>query len=142
MFFGEFEYKIDEKGRVPIPPKFRGLLKAGVVLSPGVEGCITVYPLGEWKKLADTLTKSSLSPSKLRTLKRAVFATAFSVGLDGQGRIALPAPLKAHAEIISEVVIIGANNYLELWNKIRWEEEKAMGREQAWLLLEGLENLQ
>jgi len=142
MFFGEFEYKIDEKGRVPIPPKFRGLLKAGVVLSPGVEGCITVYPLNEWKKLADTLTTGSLSPSKLRMLKRAVFATAFSVKLDGQGRIALPTPLKLHAEIVSEVVMIGANNYLELWNKIRWEEEKAMGREKAWLLFEGLEKRQ
>lgn len=142
MFFGEFEYKIDEKGRVPIPPKFRGLLKAGVVLSPGVEGCITVYPLNEWKKLADTLTTGSLSPSKLRMLKRAVFATAFSVKLDGQGRIALPTPLKTHAEIVSEVVMIGANNYLELWNKIRWEEEKAMGREKAWLLFEGLEKRQ
>jgi len=142
MFFGEFEYKIDEKGRVPIPPKFRGLLKAGVVLSPGMEGCITVYPLNEWKKLADTLTTGSLSPSKLRMLKRAVFATAFSVKLDGQGRIALPTPLKTHAEIVSEVVMIGANNYLELWNKIRWEEEKAMGREKAWLLFEGLEKRQ
>jgi MraZ protein len=140
MFFGEFEYKIDEKGRVPIPPKFRSMLRAGMVLSPGVEGCITVYPLSEWKKLADSLTTGALSPSKLRTLKRAVFATAFSLNLDGQGRIALPAQLKAHAEIISEVVIIGANNYLEFWNKVRWEEEKTMGQEQAWLLLEGLEN--
>ena len=75
-------------------------------------------------------------------LKRAVFAGAFSVSMDGQGRIALPAPLKLHAEIVSEVVIIGANDYLELWNKVRWEEEKAMGQEQAWLLLEGLEKRQ
>ena len=142
MFFGEFEYKIDEKGRVPLPPKFRGLLKAGMVLSPGVEGCITLYPLAEWKKLADTLTTGALSPSKLRMLKRAVFATAFSLSMDGQGRIVLPATLKEHAEIVSEVVIIGANNYLELWNKVRWEEEKAMGQEQAWLLLEGLEKRQ
>jgi MraZ protein len=142
MFFGEFEYKIDEKGRVPIPPRFRGLLRAGMVLSPGVEGCITVYPLNEWKKLADSLSAGSLSPSKLRALKRVVFATAFSLKMDGQGRIALPAPLKTHAEIVSEVVMIGANNYLELWNKVRWEEEKAIHQEQAWLLFEGLENRQ
>jgi len=142
MFFGEFEYKIDEKGRVPLPPRFRGLLRGGMVLSPGVEGCITVYTLNEWKKLADTLTAGSISPSKLRMLKRAVFATAFSVKMDGQGRITLPAPLKLHAEIVSEVAIIGANNYLELWNKVRWEEEKARGQEQAWLLLEGLEKRQ
>ena len=52
MFFGEFEYKIDEKGRVPFPPKFRNGLKDGVVLTPGVEKCINAYPLSEWKKLA------------------------------------------------------------------------------------------
>jgi len=139
MFFGEFEYKIDEKGRVPIPPKFRGLLKAGVVLAPGVEGCITAYPLTEWKKLADGLTAGSISPSKLRMLNRAIFATAYHLKIDAQGRIALPTPLKLHAEIVNEVVIIGANSYLELWNKVRWEEEKAMDQEQAWQLLEGVE---
>ena len=142
MFFGEFEYKVDEKGRVPMPPRFRGLLKAGMMLSPGVEGCITVYPLNEWKKLEERLAKGALSPSKMRMLRRAVFATAFSVKLDGQGRIALPAPLKTHAEIVSEVIVIGADNYLELWNKIRWEEEKDIHQEQAWLLLEGLEGRQ
>ena len=142
MFFGEFEYKVDEKGRVPMPPRFRGLLKAGMMLSPGVEGCITVYPLNEWKKLEERLAKGTLSPSKMRMLRRAVFATAFSVKLDGQGRIALPAPLKTHAEIVGEVIIIGADNYLELWNKVRWEEEKNIHQEQAWLLLEGLEGRQ
>jgi len=50
MFFGEFEYKIDEKGRVPIPPRFRRELKDGVVLTPGIEKCITAYSLPEWKK--------------------------------------------------------------------------------------------
>lgn len=139
MFLGEFEYKIDEKGRVPIPPKFRGLLKAGMVLTLGVEGCITAYPIKEWEKLAATLTAGSIAPSKLRMLNRAVFSTAFSLRIDGQGRIALPVPLKQHAEIVSEVIIIGANNYLEFWNKVRWEEEKAMAQEQAWQLLEGLE---
>ena len=52
MFFGEFEYRLDEKGRVPIPPRFRRESKEGVVLTPGVEKYTTVYPLSEWKKLA------------------------------------------------------------------------------------------
>jgi MraZ protein len=142
MFFGEFEYKIDEKGRVPVPPRFRGQLRSGMMLSPGVEGCVTVYPLDEWKKLAASLAKGSLSPSKLRMLKRVLFATAFIVKMDNQGRIALPLPLKAHAEIVSEVVVIGADNYLELWNKVRWQEEKDIHQEQAWLLFEGLEGRQ
>ena len=52
MFFGESEYRIDEKGKVPTPPRFRRELKEGVVLTPGIEQCITAYPLAEWKKLA------------------------------------------------------------------------------------------
>jgi len=139
MFFGEFEYKIDEKGRMPIPPKFRRELKEGVVLTPGVEKCITAYPLSEWKKLAATLTTGSVTRSKLRRLNRAIFATAFSLNTDGQGRIALPIPLRQYANIEDEVVIAGANNYLELWNKEQWEAEKAISQEQTWQIIESLE---
>ena len=139
MFFGEFEYKIDEKGRVPIPPKFRKELKDGVVLTQGVEQCITAYALSEWKKLAATLTTGSVTRSKLRRLNRAIFATAFSLNIDGQGRIALPIPLRQYAGIEDEVVIAGANNYLELWNKEQWEAEKAISQEQTWQIIESLE---
>jgi MraZ protein len=139
MFFGEFEYRIDERGRVPVPPRFRGELKAGIVLAPGVEKCINAYPVAEWVKMADTLTTASVSPSKLRRLNRAVFATAFNLKIDGQGRIALPISLKQHAEIVDEVIIAGANKYLELWNKLHWEEEKAASLEQAGQILESLE---
>ena len=139
MFFGEFEYKIDEKGRVPIPPRFRRELKEGVVLTLGVEKCITAYALSEWKKLAATLTTGSVTPSKLRRLNRAIFATAFSLNIDGQGRIALPIPLRQYADIEDEVVIAGANNYLELWNKEQWEAEKAISQEQTWQIIESLE---
>ena len=139
MFFGEFEYKIDEKGRVPIPPRFRGELKAGVVLATGIEKCITAYPLAEWKKIAATLTTGSVTRSKLRKLNRAIFATAFSLNLDGQGRITLPTPLRDYAEIVDEVIIAGANTYLEVWNKVLWEEEKAISQEQVWQIIESLE---
>jgi len=139
MFFGEFEYKIDQKGRVPIPPKFRKELREAMVLTPGIEKCIIIYPLAEWKKLATILTSGSVTPSKLRKLNRAIFATAFSTNIDGQGRIALPAPLQEYAEIVDEVVIAGANTYLELWNRVHWEEEKAVSQEQAWQIIESLE---
>jgi MraZ protein len=140
MFYGEFEYKIDEKGRVPIPPRFRNALKDGVILAPGAERCITAYTIPEWRKLSTALTESSLTRSKMRRLSRALFATAFSTRIDNQGRIAIPAPLREHAEIVDEVVVVGANTYLEIWNRILWEEEKSISQEQAWQIIESLEN--
>jgi MraZ protein len=140
MFYGEYDYKIDEKGRVPIPPRFRNALKDGVVLTPGAEKCLTVYTVIEWKKLSATLTGSALTRSKMRKLSRALFATAFSTRIDGQGRIPIPAPLREHAGMIDEVVIAGANNYLEIWDKALWEEEKKESQEQAWQIIESLEN--
>jgi MraZ protein len=140
MFYGEFDYKIDEKGRLPIPPKYRNIFKDGLVLTPGAENCITAYTAAEWKKLSTTLTNSPLSRSKMRRLNRALFATAFSTRIDGQGRIAIPAPLREHAQITDEVVIAGSNTYLEIWNKALWEEERVTSQQQAWQIIESLDN--
>jgi MraZ protein len=140
MFLGEFEYKIDEKGRVPLPPKFRRELKDGIILAPGVEKCIAAYTVTEWKNLATTLTSASLSRSKSRRLNRALFAAAFSLNIDGQGRISLPVPLRQYAGIESEIIIAGANNYFELWDKDQWQEEKELSQEQTWQIMESLEN--
>jgi len=141
MFFGEFEYRIDEKGRLPLPPKFRRELEEGIVLSQGQEPCILAYPILEWEKMANSLSSNgSLTPSKLRRLKRAIFATAFSISMDGQGRIALPPALRKYAGIESDVVVAGVNNYLEIWSKGNWEAEKSISLEQAWQIIESLEN--
>jgi len=140
MLYGEFDYKIDEKGRLPIPPKFRAAYKDGIVLTPGAEKCITCYTVLEWKKLSAKLTNSPLSRSKIRKLSRALFATAFSTRIDNQGRIAIPAPLRDHAQITDDVTVAGANTYLEIWNKTLWQEEKEDSQEQTWQIIESLEN--
>ena len=108
-------------------------------LIPGIEPCIMVYTLSEWKKLSAEVTTGAINRSKLRKLNRALFATAFYINLDGQGRMALPAPLREHAGIEEELVIAGANTYLELWNKEQWEQEKASSQEQVWQIIESLE---
>ena len=139
MFLGEFEYKIDDKGRVPIPPKFRRELREGLILIPGPEKCIVAYTPAEWKKLAESLTTGSVTPNKMRRLNRAIFATAFNLNIDGQGRIALPVTLRQYAGIDDDVVIAGANTCLELWSKELWAIEKATSQEQAWQIIESLE---
>jgi len=139
MFLGEFEYKIDDKGRVPVPPKFRKELKEGIVLASGPEQCIVAYSMSEWEKMADSLTTSGLAPAKMRKLSRALFSSAFSLSIDAQGRVALPVPLRQYAGIADEVIIAGANNYLEIWNKELWESEKTSSQEQVWQIIESLE---
>ncbi len=139
MFYGEFDYKLDDKGRVPIPPRFRNALKDGLVLTLGAEKCITAYTAAEWKKLSTSITGGSLTRSKMRRLNRALFAMAFVANVDGQGRIALPAPLREHAQITDDVAIVGLNTNLEIWNKALWEEEKNISQEQAWQIIESLE---
>lgn len=140
MFFGEYQYRIDQKGRVPLPPKFRREFREELVLTPGVEKCITAYPLSEWKKMAGALTSTRpVTPSKLRRLNRAIFAAAFSLKLDGQGRITLPPSLRQYAEIEDTVIVTGTNNCLELWSEKHWEMEKALAQEQVGQIIESLE---
>ena len=99
------------------------------------------YTIPEWKKVSAEFTTGTNNRSKMRKLNRALFASAFYLRLDGQGRVALPVPLREHAgiEIEEEVVVAGANTYLELWNKDKWEQEKFDSQEQAWQIIESVE---
>ena len=138
MFFGEYQYKVDEKGRLPLPPKFRREMKETMILAKGTEKYIAIYPIVEWERLAKTLADKAVTPSNLRRLNRTIFGSAFSASIDKQGRITLPWPLRSYADIGDDVFIIGANNYVELWNEEKWREEKAAAEEQASQIIESL----
>ena len=140
MFTGEYSYKVDEKGRVPFPPKFREELRGGFMLARGFENCINVYPMAEWKKLAESRAILPPAPSKDRRMNRYMFASAFEAEFDGQGRVALPAPLREHGGITNSVVIAGVNTYLEIWSKEKWDAEFAEMSGQAWEISETMED--
>ncbi len=139
MFLGEFQYKIDDKGRVPIPPRYRKELVDGLVVMPGPEKCLSAFTPDEWSKQTDRINASSVAPSKRRRLERALYGLAFDLSLDGQGRIALPQQLRDYADIENEAVVVGANTTLELWDKDLWEAEKEASQQQVWQIIEGLE---
>jgi len=139
MFLGEYEYKVDNKGRLPLPPKFRQDLRGELVLTKGPEKCIVMYPAEEWRKVADNLSSRGVPSSKFRTMNRAMFGTAFSLSLDGQGRVALPSLLRTRAEIGDSAIVVGANNCIEIWNPNLWASEKTTAEEQLWQIIESLE---
>ena len=138
MFFGEHAYKVDEKGRVPLPPKFRREMKEGVILARGIEKCITVYPIAEWKRLSESLAAKAVSKADLRKLNRAIFGSAFSASFDGQGRITLLHPLREYAKIGDTAIVVGANNCVELWSEDEWKAEKTSAEEQVSQIIESL----
>lgn len=138
MFFGEYAYKIDDKGRVPIPPKFRRDLRDSVVLTKGSEKCIRAYPLAEWKRLADELASKAVTSASQRKLNRAIFGAAYAATFDKQGRMPLPHPLRLHAEIGESVVVVGVNQSIEIWNEDLWKAEKTSSEEQAEQILESM----
>lgn len=130
-FLGEFTYKVDDKGRVPLPPRFREELQNGMVLTKGVDKCIRIYPPSEWEK---TSAKVSAMPdtAENRSYKRTVFAGAFETKMDRLGRIPLQAELRRYADIGDTAVVSGLNTVIELWNNEKWAEQTARGEAEAW----------
>ncbi|MEE9324302.1 MAG: division/cell wall cluster transcriptional repressor MraZ [Dehalococcoidia bacterium] len=139
MFLGEYEYRLDQKGRVSVPSKFREEFKEGIILTRGYDRCIMAYTPSEWEKVHEKFASMSTTRSKARLLNRIVFTNAFDGALDRQGRVMIPNPLKDYAHISDDVIIAGAGSYLEIWSKDLWSKEKVTMEQQAWQIAESVE---
>lgn len=138
MLKGEFQYALDEKGRVVIPPRFRRVLGDQVVATRGLDPCISVYSPAEWAKVADALLKLS---TKQRDVMRYLLAGAVDIELDRQGRITLPLHLRQHAGIEREVVVVGLISRLEIWNYAGWQSYIEKAKLSALQIAEQIEEL-
>jgi len=131
MFLGTYEHRIDPKGRVAIPARFRDELKGGLILSAGFDKCIYVYTPETFQQKAEKLADPLVSRESERRINRFIFGSAFSQEPDRLGRVLLPGPLRQHAKIKDVVVIVGANTRLEIWSKENYEAEKERMDEEA-----------
>ncbi len=126
-FHGTFDHTLDAKNRLTVPSKFRSTLAGTVFLVKGAEPCLSVYPAETYRAMA-TAALAGMNPlsAQTRELKRLFFSSAAGVELDGAGRIQLPARFMEHAGIASrEVVVAGAGDCLELWDRATWESYDA-----------------
>ena len=125
MFAGKYEYKVDNKGRLPLPPKFRKGIEDGLILTIVADNCITAYTRDDWNKMTSSQSSNGfLISDKQRKLNRFIFSNANEVSIDNQGRIALPLTLRERVSITDSVVIAGINNYSEIWNPGLWHKER------------------
>ena len=124
MLIGEYKHTIDAKKRLSIPAKLRRELGKGAVITRGIDNCLVIYPLKEWKVMSDKLAKLPASQTEARGFARIMLAGAVAVRFDSLGRILIPEYLKKYALLKKTVIIIGLHNRLEIWDAKRWDAYK------------------
>lgn len=122
MFMGTFQYKMDTKGRVMLPPSYRKELGDKFVITKGFEKCLFGYTKREWENLSKKLAKIPLSSKKARFFLRVWFSSAMFVEVDNQGRILIPLEFRKFASLNREIVFIGVFNRIEIWSKKAWDK--------------------
>jgi MraZ protein len=121
MFMGEYQHAIDSKGRLIVPVKFREDLGDNFVVTKGLDNCLFVYPMNEWKNLEAKLKALPFTKADARAFVRFFFSGATECELDKQGRILLPVNLREYAQLEKDVVVIGVSSRVEIWSKECWE---------------------
>ena len=122
MFMGEYSHTIDTKGRLIIPSKFRELLGEEFVLTKGLDGCLSIYPMEEWKAFEEKLKALPLTNKNARDFVRFFLSGAMECEIDKQGRFLISSNLRKVASLEKETVIIGVGTRIEIWDKTKWEQ--------------------
>lgn len=138
MFIGEYHHTIDDKGRLAVPVKFREVLAHGAVVTRGLDTSLFLLPLEEWGKFSDKLGNLPLGQAHSRAFAQLMLAGAMDVTLDKQGRCVVPEFLRSYAGLRKDVVIVGVNSRLEIWDAQTWKTYAAKAEEDAETIAETL----
>jgi MraZ protein len=125
MFVGEYSHNLDEKGRLTLPARMRELLGERVVVTRGLEHCLLVFPAGDFEKFLQSINTVGMTGADVRGLSRYFSSKATEDSPDKQGRINIPQPLRDHANLDGEVMVIGAFDHVELWNPMQYQQVDA-----------------
>ncbi|WP_426349474.1 division/cell wall cluster transcriptional repressor MraZ [Alloiococcus sp. CFN-8] len=121
MFIGEYNHSLDNKNRMIIPAKLREGLEGRYIITKGLDGCLYVYPLDEWRELAEKLKALPLTDKNARDFVRFFFSGASEIEVDKQGRGLIPQNLIEYAGITKDIISIGVLTKVEIWSKERWD---------------------
>ncbi len=121
MFIGEYNHTIDAKGRLIVPAKYRDNLGEHFYVMKGYDDCLFVYGEEDFKALGDQIRALPLSNKASRAISRFFLGSAQESEFDKQGRILIAAPLREHAGLEKDVVLVGVGNHIEIWSKERYD---------------------
>mgnify|MGYP001172861341 FL=1 len=122
MFLGTHEPKLDEKGRLILPARFREELAEGLVITKGQERCLYVFTAAEFSLITERLRQAPVTQKNSRDYLRVMFAGAHDEVPDNQGRVTIPTGLRSYASLEKNCVVIGANTRLEIWDATSWNK--------------------
>ena len=120
MLIGEYEHSLDTKGRLIMPVKLREDIGEKFVITKGLDGCLFIFSLNEWKNFETKLKQLPISNKDARMFSRFFFAGAIDSEIDKQGRFLIPSNLREFAFLQKEVVIVGMDSRIEIWSKEKW----------------------
>jgi MraZ protein len=120
-YIGTYEHRIDAKYRLVLPAKIREKLGNVVVAAAGLDKCISLFSEEDWSGFAEKIDKLPFySNSNFRKFKRVMLASAHEMPLDTMGRVLLPTVLREYAQLKQEVIVLGAGDHVEIWDKDLW----------------------
>lgn len=121
MFLGTHTPRLDDKGRLILPAKFREQLEEGLVVTRGQERCLYVFPVSEFERLAEQLRQAPVTSKQARDYLRVFLSGASDEQLDRQGRVTIPQLLRGYAGLERDCAVIGAGQRVEIWDLGAWE---------------------
>jgi len=124
MLLGQYESKIGEKHQAGLPKKFREILGEKLIVTKGFENCLIIVSEENWRTLLEGTEGKPFISKPARELQRFLLGNASSVELDQKGRFVIPEYLREFAKLDSDVVFIGIQRFVELWDKKNWEEHQ------------------
>lgn len=121
MLLGQYEGKIDVKGRSAFPKRFREILGDKLIVTYGYENSLIVVSQDNWKALLEGTEGRPFIQSETRETQRFLLGGASDIELDGKGRFILPSYLREFGQIKDTVIFVGLSRYVEIWDKDKWK---------------------
>lgn len=141
LLVGTHEHRVDSKGRMVLPSRFREELGDSLVATVGMDSCVSIYGVHGWKAFFEKLSGLSSAKASCRDVKRLLMASAVDVEVDSMGRILIPSFLRGHASIDREVAVIGVGDHVEIWDRETWNRRRLQVMSELPVIIEGVEGL-
>ncbi|MBT1018240.1 division/cell wall cluster transcriptional repressor MraZ [Canibacter sp. lx-72] len=122
MFLGTFNPKLDDKGRLILPSKFRAEFASGLVITRGQERCLYVFTMQDFEQMHERIRSAPLASKQARDYMRVLLSGAHDEIPDKQNRVTIPPQLREYASLTRELAVIGSGARAEIWDAQLWQK--------------------